>query len=85
MKKGMVVYITAGKEEAPTPESCEQLQIPQLQDVSALCVATSEDEVAYGWWQMITRGMHQVLFMTAAYDPVVERFEPHGSPVRLWG
>ncbi len=85
MKKGMIVYVTEGKEDIPPQESMDLGGASQALGVSEVCVATSEDELAYGWWRLITRGMHQVSCIAAAYDSVRDVLEPHGRPMRLWG
>jgi hypothetical protein len=85
MKTGMVLYVTKGKEDVSLEESWKLGRTSSSLGVSAVCVATSEDEIAYGWWRLITRGMHQVNCVAAAYDPGRDAFEPHGVPMRLWG
>jgi hypothetical protein len=85
MKKGVILYVTKGKEEVPMQGLPELLKISRSLNVSAVCVATSEDEVAYGWWHLLTRGMHQVSCVAAAYDPLQGSFEPHGRDLRLCG
>jgi len=60
MKKGLILYVTEGKEEIHNedwPDFGEELN---SLGASAICVATSEDEIAYIWWHMITRGMNLI-------------------------
>jgi hypothetical protein len=52
---------------------------------SEICVATSEDEVVYGWGRLFTRGMHQISCMKASYDGACDKLELHGGPLRLCG
>jgi hypothetical protein len=85
MKKGVILYVTKGKEEVPMQGLPDLLGISRSLNVSAVWVATSEDEVAYGWWHLLTRGMHQVSCLAAAYDPELGSFEPHGRALRLCG
>jgi len=85
MKTGMVLYVTKGKEDVPLQESWKIGRTSRSLGVAGVCVATSEDELAYGWWRLITRGMHQVHCVAAAYDAGRDVFEPHGLPMRLWG
>jgi hypothetical protein len=85
MKTGMVLYVTKGKEDVPLQESWMLGRMSKSLGVAAVCVATSEDEIAYGWWCLITRGMHQVNCVAAAYDPGRDVFEPQGLPMRLSG
>lgn len=85
MKKGMIVYVTEGKEEFRPENSPILGEASKTLGVSEVCVATSEDELAYGWWRLITRGMHQISCIAAAYDAGRDALEPHGAPLRLWG
>lgn len=85
MKTGMILYVTKGKEDVPMQDQSELSRTSRSLDVSAVCIATSEDEVAYGWWHLITRGMHHVSCVAAAYDGARGLFEPHGVPMRLCG
>jgi hypothetical protein len=85
MKMGMILYVTRGKEDIPVQDSLELARTSQALGVSAVCIATTEEEVAYGWWHLLTRGMHHVSCMAAAYDGAKGLFEPHGRPMRLCG
>ena len=85
MKKGMILYVTQGKEEVPVQGVEDLLQTAQSLDISAVCVATSEEDIAYGWWRLITMGMHQVLFMAVVYNSALDKFEYRGDPLRLCG
>ena len=88
MRKGMILYVTQGKDDVPQQgetELTELIDLCRSLDVAAVCVATTEEDVHYGWWQLITKGVHQVLLMAAAYDATLESFAFDRSPVRLWG
>ena len=85
MKKGMILYVTQGKEDVPLQAAEELIETARSLGVTAVCVATTEEDAIHGWWGLLTRGMQQVLFMTAAYNAVLERFESRGAPVRLCG
>lgn len=85
MKKGMILYVTQGKEDVPPEAAAELIEEARTLGVTAVCVAISEDEAVHGWWTLMTRGMQQVLFMTAAYNSALNRFESQGVPVRLCG
>jgi hypothetical protein len=85
MKKGMILYVTQGKEDVPVQGEAEMIETARSMGVTSVCVATSEEEAMHGWWRLITRGAQQVLFMTVAYDPVLDRFESRSNPVRLCG
>ncbi len=85
MKKGMILYVTQGKEDVPLQGAEEMIETARSLGVTSVCVATTEEEAAHGWWSLITRGAQQVLFMTVDYNPVLERFESRSNPVRLCG
>ena len=85
MKKGMILYITKGKEDVPLQSAAELIQAARSLGVTAVCVTVTEEDAVHGWWSLLTRGMQQVLFMTAAYNAVLDRFESQGTPVRLCG
>ncbi len=86
MKTGMILYITEGKDEVPMQPDWPALKDAlRLLGVNAIRLATSETEIAYGWWQLVTRGMQQISCMTAAYDARSDRLEPFGAPLRLCG
>jgi hypothetical protein len=86
MKRGMILYVTEGKEEMRMLQDRPDLkEATRLLGVNAVCLATSEDELAYGWWQLITRGIQQVSCMRAAYHVGMDRLEPLGIPLRLCG
>jgi hypothetical protein len=86
MKKGVILYVTEGKEEIQMLQDQPDLQdASRLLGVNAVCLATSEDEIAYGWWQLIARGIQQISCMKAAYHVGPGTIEPFGMPLRLCG
>ncbi len=85
MKKGMILYVTQGKEDVPLQAAAELIETARSLGVTAVCVALTEEDARHGWWSLITRGMQQVLFMTVFYNAVLDRFESRGAPVRLYG
>jgi hypothetical protein len=86
MKKGMIFYVTEGKEEVwARPDQPDVRETVTRLGVDAIRLATSEEEIAYGWWQLISRGMQQVSCMKAAYNVGLHRLEPFGEPLRLCG
>ncbi len=85
MKKGMILYVTQGREDVPLQAAADLKERARSLGVAAVSVAGTEEEAVYGWWNLITRGMQQVLFMTVAYDVVLDRFESRGTPMRLYG
>jgi len=85
MKKGMVLYVTEGKGDVPLQTAAELVKTARDLGVTAVSVASSEEDAVYGWMSLITRGMQQVLFMTVAYDAALDRFESRGDAVRLCG
>ncbi|MGO9556536.1 MAG: hypothetical protein ACLP2U_16115 [Syntrophobacteraceae bacterium] len=85
MKKGMILFVTQGKEDVPLQAAAELIETARSLGVTAVCVALTEEDAHHGWWSLITRGMQQVLFMTVVYNAVLDRFESLGAPVRLCG
>ncbi len=85
MRKGMILYVTQGKEDVPQQGETELIELSRSLGVADVCVATTREDVDYGWWKLITKGAHQVLLMTVAYDAVLKSFEFSRAPLRLWG
>ena len=85
MKKGMILYVTQGKEDVPLQSAADLIRTARSLGVAAVRVAITEEEAVHGWWSLLTRGMQQVLFMTADYNGVLDKFESQGAPVRLCG
>ncbi len=85
MKKGMILYVTQGKEDVPLQAAAELIETARSLGVTAVSVAITEEDAVHGWGSLLTRGMQQVLFMTVAYNAVLDRFESQGVPVRLCG
>ncbi|MCU0588487.1 MAG: hypothetical protein MUF52_10050 [Syntrophobacteraceae bacterium] len=85
MKQGLIVYVTEGKDEVALQDAQDLKGACRSLGASAVRVATTEDDLAYGWWQLIGRGMHQVSCVSAAYDAAEGTFKPHGAVMRLWG
>jgi len=85
MRKGMILYVTQGREDVPLQTGAELLETARSLGVTAVCVASSEEDAVHGWCGLITRGVQQVLFMTVSYNAEVGMFESRGNPVRLCG
>ena len=85
MKKGMILYVTQGREDVPLQAAAELVETARSLGVTAVSVASSEEDAVYGWWSLVTRGMQQVLFVNVAYNAALDRFESRGTPVRLVG
>lgn len=86
MKKGIILYVTEGKEEARERWDRLDLAEPRARlQANSVLVATSEEEIAYGWWHMITQGMQQIACVKAVFDARADRIEPFGTPLRLCG
>ena len=80
MKRGMILYVTEGKEVVGAHSDRPDLKaMVSWLGVDAIRLATSEEEIAYGWWQLITRGMQQVSCMKAAYNAGLHRLIHSGS------
>ncbi len=85
MKKGMILYVSQGREDVPLKTSGELAGTARFFGVADVFVAGSEEEAAYGWMSLITRGMQQIMFMTVGYDAGSDSFESLSTPVRLYG
>lgn len=85
MKKGLILYVTEGKEEVPLQGAEDLIETSRSFGVTAVSVATTEEDVVHGWQHLVTRGAHQILFMTVAYNAALRKFESRGAPVRLCG
>ena len=85
MKKGMILYVTEGKDEVPMQAADELVETARSLGVTAVSVATTEEDAVHGWYSLVTRGAQQVLFMPVAYNAVRNRFEIQGTPRRLCG
>jgi LDH2 family malate/lactate/ureidoglycolate dehydrogenase len=85
MKKGMILYVTQGREDVPLQAAGELIETARSLGVAAVSVASSEEDAVYGWWSLIAKGMQQVFFMTVAYDAVLDKFESRSTPMRLCG
>jgi hypothetical protein len=81
----MILYVTQGKEDVPPHGGTELIELSRSLGVAAVCVAITQDDVDYGWWELITKGVHQVLLVTVVYNTVLKSFEPSRAPLRLWG
>ena len=85
MKKGVILYLTDGKEAFEDRDWPKLSSLRATLGASAVWLAASEEEIAYAWWRLLVRGMHQVFCMTAKYDPGGRSIEPYGEPLRLCG
>ena len=86
MKKGMIFYITEGKEDVETAEARSSLgKSLEMPDVDSLRLAVSEDDIVYYWWQLVSLGMSEVSCMKATYDAAQNKIAPFGAPMRLCG
>ena len=83
MKKGMILYVTEGRDALH--EEIDLREQRRGLGVDAVCVATSESEIAYGWWHLLTRGMQEISCVTAAYLAPEDTIVPRGAPLRLCG
>ncbi len=83
MKKGLILYVSEGRDELN--EWMDLTAEKKLLNVDDVCLATSETELAYGWWYMLTRGMQQISCMRASYDLAQSTVKAEGQPFRLCG
>ena len=85
MKKGMIFYVTQGKNElddAPCPDMSD---LRRELGVQSVCLTTSEDEMSYSCWRMLAAGMHQVSCMHARYHAEGRRLELGERSFRIAG
>lgn len=85
MKKGMILYITQGKNELNDAPDPDLFALKRELDVQSVCLTTSEDEMSYSCWRMLAAGMHQVSCMHARYHAEGRRLELGKHPFRLAG
>ena len=52
MKKGMILYVTQGKEDVPLQAAAELIEIARRLGVTAVCVALTEEDAVHGWWSL---------------------------------
>jgi membrane-bound ClpP family serine protease len=85
MKKGMIVYVTHGKNDLMNDQVMNLAELKQELNVQSLRLATTEDDLAEAWWRLIAGGMHQVSCISAHYHAQDDRLEVRGGPIRLAG
>ena len=84
MKKGTILFVTEGRDELHD-HSLSLRQARDLLGVQAVCLATSEDDVAYAWWGLLAKGMHHISLLKAVYHAGDNHMEFQGPSLRLWG
>jgi hypothetical protein len=84
MKKGMILFVTEGRDELHD-HSDDLRKVRGLLGVQSVCLATSEDDVAYAWWGMLAKGMHHISLLKAAYRGRDNPMEFQGAALRLYG
>ena len=85
MKKGMILYVTQGKNELDGNRCPDLSGLKRELGVQSVCLTTSEDEMSYACWRMLVSGMHQVFCMHAEYHVDERRLELGGAPIRIAG
>jgi hypothetical protein len=85
MKKGVILYVTGEKEGVFSGQGPDLEQVQRRLGADRLQVATSEDDIADGWWRMVAQGMHEVSCMRAWYDRSEGKLVPDGPSLRLCG
>jgi Zn ribbon nucleic-acid-binding protein len=83
MKKGFILYVTEGKNALQDTMDLDETR--NRLGADRVCLATSESDIAYGWWKMMTQGVHTVFCVRAAYSEAQDAFEIQGTPLRLYG
>jgi hypothetical protein len=85
MKKGMILYVTQGKNELNDAPCPDMSGLRRELGVQSVCLTTSEDEMSYACWRMLAAGMHQVSCMHARHHAGEHRLELGKDPFRLAG
>jgi len=85
MKKGMILYVTQGKNELDDTPYPDLSGLKRELGVQSLCLTTSEDEISYACWRMLAAGMHQVSCMHACYHAEGRHLELGERLLRLAG
>lgn len=83
MKTGIIFYVTEGKDLVA--ESWDWRRERERFKADAVSMATSEFEIAYAWWHMLTRGIQQISCMTARLDATDGRIHSLGRSLRVCG
>ena len=83
MKKGVILYLIGGK--GPAQQEVDLSDQQKSLGAHTVCLATSEFEISYNWWRLLTRGMQEISCMRATYDEEGGIFSLHGLPLRLCG
>ncbi len=84
MKKIMILYVTHVQEKVSPEGVPDLIRTLRSLNISTVLVASSEREVINGWLDLITHGMHQVMFMRVAYNAEMNWFESRDAPLELW-
>jgi hypothetical protein len=85
MNKGMILYVTQGKNELDDASCLDMFGLRRELGVESVYLTTSEDEISYACWRMLAAGMHQVSCMHAQYHAEGCRLELGKLPFRLAG
>ncbi len=83
MKKGMILYVLGDKEDVKEEINLQETGTELGVDLVSL--AFSESDIAYMWWQMITRGAQVVSCLHALYEKSMPTLVLQGVPIRLYG
>jgi hypothetical protein len=85
MKKGMILYVTKGRQYMEELERIDFAGLRRTLDVQTLRLTSTEDEVAEACWRMVATGIQQVSCIGASVLPDQSKLELHGHPIRLVG
>jgi len=93
MKTGLIVYVPESHRR-PGPSPADPLddrygdwsepRVIQLTP-DRVTLATTEAELAYGWWWLLSRGMRKVECVRATWDGARQAWSPQTEPFRLCG
>ncbi len=83
MKKGLILYVSGDQEDLQ-----EEINLNKTKEelgVDFISLAFSESDIAYMWWQMVTRGVHVITCRHAFYEPKMDTLIHRGTFLRLCG
>ena len=83
MKKGLILYVTEGKELLKNKDMFPETALDP--EAASTSITFSESDVAYAWWEMITKGIQTIFCVHVSYKPQMNALQPIGTPVRIFG
>ena len=81
MKTGLIIFVPEHRDRLDDWPATAVLSLSP----DEVRLATTDAEVSYQWWQLLTRGMRKVECVRAAWDGVRHAWSPRHEPFRLCG